>query len=97
MNQYGARAQKHWQKWLPNRYCQLEDPDSFFTSLGEELSVMIHDLKWALAGDDPAEEEGYLEKVGRLNMALLNAESQVMREYALLDPEQDSQPAKPPL
>ena len=33
----------------------------------------------SLAGDDPA-GEGYLEKVGRLRMARLQAEEQVIRE-----------------
>lgn len=91
MNRYGRQAQEHWQKWLPKRYSQLEDPTTFFTNLGEELSTQIQDLKWAIAGDDPV-GEGYLEKLGRLNMAQLNAESDVMRKCALLDPEQDSPP-----
>jgi hypothetical protein len=46
-------------------------------------------LSLALAGDDPG-NEGYLEKVGRLNMARLKAEEQVMRE--MLPPTDDDRP-----
>lgn len=86
MNQYGTTAQKHWQRWLPNRYNQIEDPDSFFSALGKEIANAISDLQLELAGDDPGGET-YLEKLGRLNSARLDAESTVMREMALLEPE----------
>ena len=43
-------------------------------------------LSLALAGNDPP-GEGYLEKIGRLNMARFNAESDLLRTMALLEPE----------
>jgi hypothetical protein len=86
MNKYGATARKHWERWLPARYSQLEDPTDYFTRLGEEISEQVDQLSYAIAGSDPP-GEGYLAKVGRLNMARMNAESQVLREMALLDPE----------
>ena len=79
MNPYGAQARKHWQTHLPERFAQIEDPETFFTDLGEEIEQQIEQLAATLAGPDPAEET-YLDKVGRLNMARLNAESQVVRE-----------------
>lgn len=87
MNPYGRRAAKHWKDWLPMRYSQIQDPETFFTALGEEISTQVQARSRALAGDDPP-NEGYLEKVGRLNMAHLNAESEILREMALLPPEE---------
>lgn len=86
MNRYGARAREHWKRWLPTRYSQLDDPESFFTDLGEEVEARIDELSQALAGSDPP-GEGYLDKVGRLNMARFNAESDLMREMVLIEPE----------
>jgi hypothetical protein len=91
MNQYGTRAKQHWQKYLPERFSQLEDPDNFFSNLGEQIAERVQSLAEALAGNDPPGET-YLDKVGRLNMARRDAESDVLREMALLEPE--SRPPK---
>lgn len=86
MNQYEAMAQRHWARWLPERYAAISDPDSFFSSLGQEAATRIADLAAELAGPDPV-GEGYLVKAGRLNMARLQAEEVVLRELILLPPE----------
>jgi hypothetical protein len=86
MNQYGTMARDHWARWLPDRYSQIQDPDSFFTTLGEEVAQQIGDLMLDLAGDDPPGED-YLAKVGRLGMARLQAEEMVLAERVLLPPE----------
>lgn len=86
MQKYGAMARDHWKRWLPKRYSKLEDPEMFFSNLGDEIEQKVQELTQALAGDDPPGEQ-YLEKVGRLQMARTNAESQILREMALLEPE----------
>jgi hypothetical protein len=86
MNHYGATAQRHWARWLPERFAAIQDPDSFFSTLGEEVAQQIADLALELAGDDPPGED-YLVKVGRLNMARLQAEEIVLRDQVLLPPE----------
>ena len=86
MNQYGAMAQRHWARWLPERYAAISDPDSFFSNLGQEAASRTADLTAELAGPDPA-GEAYLVKVGRLNMARLQAEEVVLPELILLPPE----------
>lgn len=91
MNKYGAMAQRHWAQWLPARYAEIQDPDSFFSTLGEEVAQQIANLSLDLAGDDPP-GEGYLEKVGRLNMARLQAEEIVLKERVLLEPEPGADP-----
>jgi hypothetical protein len=86
MNQYGATAQRHCARWLPQRYAAIPDPDSFFSTLGQEVAQQVSDLMLELAGDDPPGEE-YLVKVGRLNAARNQAEEIVLRERVLLPPE----------
>ena len=63
MNRYGLMAQKHWVRWLPARYAQIEDPDSFFSELGMQTAERIDHLALQLAGDDQP-GEGYLGKGG---------------------------------
>ena len=86
MNQYGTTAQRHWARWLPERYAAIQDPVSFFSTLGEEVARQIADLTLEMAGDDPPGED-YLVKVGRLNMARLQAEEIILPEQILLPPE----------
>lgn len=101
MNRYGRMAQEHWRRWLPTRYRQIPDPNSFFTTLGQQVEERIVTLSTDIAEDDPP-GEGYLDKVGRLNMARLQADEIVLAEQVLLpaepqaDPdEQDHQTAAP--
>jgi hypothetical protein len=95
MNHYGMTAQRHWERWLPSRYATIQDPDSFFSTLGEEVATRIANLSLDLAGDDPPAED-YLVKVGRLNMARLQAEEIVLREQVLLPPEPGADPEADP-
>ena len=86
MNQYAAMAERHWRRWLPSRVAAMDDPSSFFSELGELASERIEDLTMELAGDDPP-GEGYMAKLGRLNMARIRAEEIVLPEMELLPPE----------
>jgi hypothetical protein len=96
MNRYGTQAMRHWQQTDPARYHQIPDPQEFFTQLGEQVESEIQTLANALAGPDRPGET-YMEKVGRLNMARFNAESDILREMVLIpdpnDPEIDETPA----
>lgn len=93
MNPYGDKAQKHWAKWLPMRYRNIEDPEAFFSALGEEAEDEVITLAAALAGPD-LPGETFMEKRGRLNMVRLNAESQSLAEMVLLPPEDAGAPAE---
>jgi len=86
MNRFGRQAQEHWGKWRPHQLSQIPDPEAFFSSLGLQVETQVELLSRDLAGDDLA-GEGYLQKVGRLRMARLDAEAQVLREMVLLPPE----------
>jgi hypothetical protein len=86
VNQYGEMARRHWARWLPDRFAAIEDPQTFFTNLGDRAEQKITALAWDLAGDDPA-GEGYLAKAGRLGEARHRAEQIVLDEMILLPPE----------
>ncbi len=86
MNEYGRMAHDHWRRWLPQRYSQIEDPNSFFSTLGEQVSTRIADLTLDLAGEDPPGET-FLDKLGRLNNAKQRAREMVLPELVLLEPE----------
>ncbi len=50
VNQYGEMARRHWARWLPDRYAAIENPEEFFTSLGNQAEKKITTLAWDLAG-----------------------------------------------
>jgi hypothetical protein len=86
MNYYGEMARDHWARWLPARYTAIENPDSFFSDLGNQAEARIDALADELAGNDPP-GEGYLSKAGRLGQARKQAEEIVLAELVLLEPE----------
>ena len=92
MNKYGRMAIRHWEKTDPDRFQQIPESDreTFFTELGERAEMEIQQLQDQLAGPDPA-GESYLEKVGRLNMARLQAEERVLAELILIPPPTSSE------
>lgn len=99
MNRYGAMARSHWERWLPQQYATIKDPDSFFSTLGQETARQIDELTAELASDDQP-GEGYLAKAGRLTTARSQAEEIILPQQVLLppepgiseDPEQSDQP-----
>jgi hypothetical protein len=86
MNDYGHLAMEHWRRWLPARYAAIGQPEVFFSTLGLQAENQVLDLAERLEGPD-LPGETYLGKVGRLNMAKLQAREQVLREVILLEPE----------
>lgn len=93
MNKYGRMAMRHWEKTDPDRLRQIpaSERKAFFQELGDRAENEIQQLSDQLAGPDPS-RESYLEKVGRLNMARLQAEEQVLPELILIPgPTQDEE------
>lgn len=86
MNRYGHQAQEHWRTHLPVQYAAIPDPETHFSTLGEEAAQQIEDLSEKLAGPDQP-GESYLDKLGRLNMARQQAEEIVLGEQVLAAPE----------
>jgi len=94
MNEYGQMALDHWQRWLPQRFSQIEDPNSFFSTLGDQVATRIADLTLELAGEDPPGET-FMTKLGRLNNAAQRARETVLPETVLLEPETDEDDPQP--
>jgi hypothetical protein len=85
MDLYGHYAMKHWARWLPLHYAAIPDPESFFSYLGEQVSLEVEALADEIAGDDPP-WEGYLGKVQRLTMARYTAEQLILRDLVYPEP-----------
>lgn len=77
MNRYGVIAQRHWARWLPSQYAAISDPESFFTTLGEEVARQIDDLTDELVGEI-RRSDSYLAHVGRLFAARTIAEELIL-------------------
>lgn len=92
MSNFEMTARHNWQTLAPTALSQMENPDQFFQTRAQEAQEMFDTILPVLEGPDETGET-YLEKVGRLNVARMQAEETVRRE--LLTPpeeEQDSQP-----
>ena len=87
MNRYGVIAQRHWARWLPRQYAAIGDPESFFTTLGEEAARQIDDLTDELAGET-GQGGSYLTRVGQLVAARAIAEELILPQRVLPQAEQ---------
>jgi hypothetical protein len=95
-NRYGHAAQRHWQRWLPDQYAQITDPDRYFAAAGQDAAQRIDALAGDLAGDG-LPGEGYLAAVARLTAARRRAEALVMAglmpDPGDDDPDEDADPS----
>jgi hypothetical protein len=87
VNRYGVMARQHWARWLPRQYAAIGDPDSFFTTLGEEVARQIDDLADDLAGEI-GQGDSYLARVGQLVAARALAEELILPQRVLPRAEQ---------
>lgn len=94
MNTYGQRARDHWARWLPARFSMIDDPETFFTRLGQEAAAREEALVEAMehAQTSDLATLGYLERVGRLNTIRVQARQQVLAEMLELEPEPGTRP-----
>jgi hypothetical protein len=79
MTKYATTARRHWEQHAPARLAALEDPETFFRELGEQIQGQVTDLADDLAGPDLPGED-YLAKTGRLTAARTRAEEAVLTE-----------------
>lgn len=86
VNRYGVIAQRHWARWLPRQYAAISDPESFFTTLGEEVARQIDDLTDDLICEI-RQDDSYLAHVGRLFAARAIAEELVLPQRVLPEAE----------
>ena len=84
MNHYGAMALRHWQNTRASELATIEDPQQFFTELGEQVATEVR--RRAEAIESPMGED-YLANLAMLNEARTSAESEVLRELVFTEPE----------
>ncbi|MFJ4761668.1 TnpV protein [Kocuria marina] len=94
MNTYGKTAQQNWMTLAPSAYQQIENPEQHFTMLGQDAMAQVQQLQTQIAGPDPM-DEGYLQKVGRLQAAKNQAE-EVVRENLLTPPRESWETTEEP-
>lgn len=80
MNKYGTLLLSQWREANPSFVESLTDQQDHFSQMGERVQAEVLELLPALEGTDPAGET-YLQKVGRLQAARLQAEETVLSEY----------------
>lgn len=87
MNRYALLALSHWQTHAPARCAALEDPTSFFETLGNTAAAQIQVLSDRLEQDLPR-ELAYLNRVAQLRAIQKQAEEQVLSELVFwVEPE----------
>lgn len=87
MNRYGMLAREHWTKYAPSKVAQLENPDEFFESLGEQVADRVTTLSRILEEQHrPAPD--YLDQVALLNAYRKQAEERALNDLVWLTPDQ---------
>jgi hypothetical protein len=84
MNHYGAMALRHWENLRPQELATIEDPQQFFSELGEQVAAEVQRRATALEG---SVGEDYLANLGMLTEARTTAEAEVLREMVFTEPE----------
>jgi|ThiBio_1000_plan_1041568.scaffolds.fasta_scaffold04242_3 hypothetical protein len=90
MNRYGQMAWNHWRKWRPRMLSGIEDPQTYFSTLGQETEQEIDELAEQIAGADRPGETT-LQKTARLREARISAESDLLPLRITLPAEDEEQ------
>jgi hypothetical protein len=86
-------AWDHWKQWRPRMLAGIEDPQTFFSTLGQETEQEIDDLAHQIAGPDRPGETT-MQKTARLREARISAESDLLPLRITVPPEdEDPDPA----
>jgi len=95
VNRYGAEALEHWRACLPASYGRVENPEEFFTLLGEQADAEIEDRYLEYAGPDVAGESAE-DKQARLTQAMNRATEEVFAELVTPSPASQGEPSADP-
>ena len=90
MHPYGAEAMAHMQTYLPARYSQIDDPESYFRSLGDQIAEEVLAIFDHLSETTRLPADDYLARAATLNSLKMQAEEVVLAELVYLaaeDPE----------
>ena len=87
MNRYGILAREHWTKYAPSKVAQLENPDEFFESLGEQVADRVTTLSRIREGEHRPSPD-FLDQVALLNAYRKEAEERALSDLVWLTPDQ---------
>ena len=78
---FTAQVRERYERWLPERLAEIPESerDSFYSTLAEEIAERVQSLELALRGQDP-EDEPFMKRLGRFNMARLQAIEMALAE-----------------
>lgn len=95
MNTWGVAAKDHWRQHRPTSYSTLDNPDRFFTAMGEEAEQRYTSIRdGLLEGVNPNDGTiGWQEFQDRVAQADQTAREVVEREMIYLPPTGEDQAA----
>lgn len=89
MNHYGAMAQQHWQRVRPAEYATIEDPQRFFSELGEQVAEAVQQRTEDLLASQ-SRAEGFAAELARQQTARSTAEDETLRTMVFTEPDSDT-------
>jgi hypothetical protein len=86
-----ATVRERYERWLPERLPEIPESerDSFYSTLAEEIAERVQSLELSLRGTAP-EGESFMARLGRFNMARLQAKEMALAEL-LPQPDYETQ------
>ena len=79
LDRYGAAAAAHMRAHRPDRYHQIENPESYFLELGDQMAAQISEVEQALLAAETPESD-YTRRAGQLTSARRRAEEVVLAD-----------------
>ena len=92
---YGNLAADHMARWLPSAFGAIEDPEGYFRALDDRVASTIRDRERSSTPPRSLQATDFRAYAGRMQMAHLIAEEQVLYDLVYLDPEPGVDPGEP--
>jgi hypothetical protein len=85
-DRYATMAETHMRTYLPSRYQQIEDPETYFRDLGDQIAGQVFALEVTLAAQEPI-ATAYLVRAGQIRAARMRAEEIIFADLLYLPAE----------
>ncbi|MFL6119456.1 hypothetical protein [Actinophytocola sp.] len=89
MNHYGQMALEHWQRHRPQELAAIEDPQRFFSELGEQVAETVLTRTDQLLASYP-QVSGFVARVQQEQTARQTAEDETLREMVYTEPSSEA-------
>jgi hypothetical protein len=88
MNHYGQMALEHWRRHRLEELAAIEDPQRFFSELGEQVAETVQTRTDQLLANQP-QVTGFVARVKQEQTARMTAEDETLREMVYTEPGSD--------